>query len=161
MYKRFTLSSIIRNSISSQKHSHHNCHFDHSLYTSLNMKLATPILSAVMLASSVQACIRLHVIARYNPLISNGDSMRVQIWDNNDFYEVQSQSKQGANAETRWGFAFGNGHYVELDRSGKGGFVSLPGILVTFLSRPPEMSCTQYEYGALIGWLAVKMSFCD
>ncbi|KAF4556538.1 Hypothetical protein D9617_1g084160 [Elsinoe fawcettii] len=89
------------------------------------MKFTTPLLAAAMLASSVQACIRLHVVTAYNP--TQGDGMRVQIWDNNDFYDVQSQNHDGANGDTHWQFAFGNGHYVELWDNGKAGFVSLPG----------------------------------
>lgn len=90
------------------------------------MKFASPLLAAAMLAPIVQACIRLHVVAVYNP--TSGDGMRVQIWDNNDFYESQYQSKVGPNGETHWQFAFGNGHYVELWDNGKTGFVSLPGM---------------------------------
>jgi len=78
-----------------------------------------------MLVAAVQACIRLHVVTSYNPTV--GDGMRVQIWDNNDFYETQSQQKTAANGETHWQFAFGRGHYVELWDNGKAGFVSTPG----------------------------------
>jgi hypothetical protein len=95
------------------------------------MKLTTPFLAAAMLASSVQACIRIHTLMAYNPQRSLEDSMKVQIWDNDNFYEVQRQVKFAANRDTHWQFAFGNGHYVELWDDGKVGFVSLPGMFVT------------------------------
>lgn len=103
------------------------------------MKFTTPLLAAAMLASSVQACIRVHVIAAYNPTV--GDGMRVQIWDNDDFYEVQRQSKTGPNAETHWQFAFGNGHFVELWDNGRTGFVSLPGTFAVLLKGLLTLTC--------------------
>jgi len=59
----------------------------------------------------------------YNPLF--GDFMRVQIWDNDDFYEVQSQRHDGANSERHWTFNFGGGHHVEVWNNGKSGRVWL------------------------------------
>ncbi|KAL5324019.1 hypothetical protein ACEPPN_008562 [Leptodophora sp. 'Broadleaf-Isolate-01'] len=79
--------------------------------------------AALLLTTSVEACIRVHVVQNNHPLF--GDGMRVQIWDNDDFYEVQGQGKKGASGDTHWGFQFGAGHYVELWRNGKEGFVAL------------------------------------
>ncbi|KAG8628749.1 hypothetical protein KVT40_002614 [Elsinoe batatas] len=80
------------------------------------MKFTTPLLvAAALLASSAQACIRLHVNTGYVPLLTTDSGMTVQIWDNGDYYD------------THWQFSFSNGHYVELWDNGKQGFVSLPG----------------------------------
>lgn len=97
------------------------------------MKFTTPLLAAAMLASSVQACIRLHVNTVYNPTV--GDGMRVQIWDNGDYYDVQRQGKTGANGETHWQFAFKNGYFAELWDNGKSGFISLPGMFTPLLQK--------------------------
>lgn len=95
------------------------------------MKFTTPLLAAAMLLSSAQACIRLHVITAYNPL--QGDGMRVQLWDNNDYYDVTRQGKTGANGDTHWQFNFREGYYAELWDNGKAGFVSNPGMFTAFL----------------------------
>ena len=87
------------------------------------MKFIQSLVAAAALITGAQACIRTHVTANYNPLF--GDSMRVQIWDNDDFYEVQGQGKKGANSETHWRFDFGAGHHVEVWSDGKAGRVWL------------------------------------
>lgn len=90
------------------------------------MKFTTPLLALAALATSVQACIRLHVNQGNVPF--KDDGMRVQLWDNNDFYETQRQSKAGASGDDHWYFEFGNGHYkVDLWNNGKEGTVTLPG----------------------------------
>jgi len=78
---------------------------------------------AASVVSGVQACIRIHATSNYNPLF--GDSMRVQIWDNDDFYEVQGQGKKGANSDTHWTYNFGAGHHVEMWDDGRAGRIWL------------------------------------
>lgn len=87
------------------------------------MKVAQLLAVAVTAISSAQACIRIHSVMTYNPLF--GDGLRVQIWDNDDFYEVQDQGKRGANGDTHWNFDFGAGHHVEMWNNGKSGRIWL------------------------------------
>lgn len=87
------------------------------------MKVVQLLAAAVTAIGSAQACIRIHSVMTNNPLF--GDGLRVQIWDNNDFYEVQDQTKRGASADTRWTFDFGAGHHVEMSNNGKAGRVWL------------------------------------
>jgi hypothetical protein len=86
------------------------------------MKFTAPLLAAFTLASSVQACIRVHTNTGYG---ISGDGMRAQIWDDDFFYEEKYIGKTGANSDTHWNFEFGNGHYVELWDEGRAGFVQL------------------------------------
>ena len=79
-----------------------------------------------MLAASVQACIRVHVVAVYNPTSPSGDGMRIQVWDNNDYYDVQSQSQKGAGGDTVWYFLLKNNYYVEIHNNGHSGRIALP-----------------------------------
>jgi hypothetical protein len=97
------------------------------------MKITTPLLAAAMIFSSAQACIRLHVNAGYSPLSEDG--MRVQIWDNNDYYDIARVGHDGANGNTHFQFNFKNGYYAELWDNGRAGFVSAPGMFTPFLQK--------------------------
>lgn len=89
------------------------------------MQLSALFGTAFILASSVQACVRIHTVSRNNPLF--GDGMRVQIWDNDDFYEVQSQSVGPfkASGDKHWYFTFGNGHHVDVWDNGRSAHLAL------------------------------------
>lgn len=87
------------------------------------MKASQILLAAATAIGGAQACIRFHTVSTNNPLF--GDGLRVQIWDNDDFYEAQDQSKRGASADTHWTFDFGAGHHAEFWNNGKAGRVWL------------------------------------
>ncbi|KAK4233228.1 hypothetical protein C8A03DRAFT_39082, partial [Achaetomium macrosporum] len=75
---------------------------------------------SMLVAAGVQGCIRLHVINTNNFL--TGDTMRVQLWDNNDFYCEVSPGKRGADGDTRWVMDCPNGDYhIELWNDGRQG----------------------------------------
>ncbi|KAL2073123.1 hypothetical protein VTL71DRAFT_10447 [Oculimacula yallundae] len=89
------------------------------------MKFTTPLLALATLATSAQACIRIHVVQGNAPF--EDDGMRIQLWDNDAFYETQRQTKGSASADDHWYFSLGGGHYnVDLWNNGKEGTVTLP-----------------------------------
>jgi hypothetical protein len=77
------------------------------------------IASAILMASSAQACIR---VKSY--MWSSGtfhDSMSVDVWDNNDFHCEMSQEKSGVSAETRWEMECNGDKYYKVVLWNNGG----------------------------------------
>ena len=76
----------------------------------INMK--SVIASAILMAASAQACIRVHA-----SMWSSGtfhDVMTVDVWDNNDFHCQMDQTKSGVSAATRWDFQCGDDRYYKV-----------------------------------------------
>ena len=68
--------------------------------------------SAILMASSAQACIRVKAF-----MWSSGtfhDVMSVEVWDNNDFYCSMDQTKSGVSAETRWEMECNGDQYYKV-----------------------------------------------
>jgi hypothetical protein len=77
------------------------------------------IASAILMATSAQACIR---VKSY--MWSSGtfhDSMSVDVWDNNDFHCEMSQEKSGVSAETRWEMECNGDKYYKVVLWNNGG----------------------------------------
>ena len=62
--------------------------------------------------------------------------MRVQLWDNEFYYDFQRQSKSGANRDTHWQFNFKDGYFAELWDNGYAGFITGPGMFTPLLQTP-------------------------
>ena len=77
--------------------------------------------SAILMATSAQACIRVHAY-----MWSSGtfhDSIDVDVWDNNDFHCSMSQSKSGVSAAMRWEMECNGDTYYKVvlwDNGGSG-----------------------------------------
>ncbi|GAB7327791.1 hypothetical protein MBLNU13_g11595t2 [Cladosporium sp. NU13] len=77
------------------------------------------IASAILMATSAQACIRVHA-----SMWSSGtfhDVMSVDVWDNNDFHCTMDQTKSGVSAATRWDFQCGDDRYYKVTLWDNGG----------------------------------------
>lgn len=75
--------------------------------------------SAILMATSAQACIRVHAY-----MWSSGtfhDSMDVDVWDNNDFHCSMSQSKSGVSASTQWDMECNGDKYYKVKLWDNGG----------------------------------------
>lgn len=77
--------------------------------------------SAILMATSAQACIRVHAYMWSSGLLH--DVMDVDVWDNNDFHCSMSQTKSGVSASTRWEMECNGDKYYKVvlwDNGGDG-----------------------------------------
>jgi hypothetical protein len=85
--------------------------------------LQTLTTAALLAATGVQACIRVHAVLTNNFL--TGDVMSVQVYDNDDFYCRVAQGKRRASGDTHWIMDCPNGNYhIELWNNGKQGHIT-------------------------------------
>lgn len=75
--------------------------------------------SAILMATSAQACIRVHAYMWSSGLAH--DTMTVDVWDNNDFHCQMDQTKSAVSAATRWDFECGGDRYYKVTLWDNGG----------------------------------------
>lgn len=75
--------------------------------------------SATLMATSAQACIRVHAYMWSSGLAH--DTMSVDVWDNNDFHCQMDQTKSAVSAATRWDFECNGDRYYKVTLWDNGG----------------------------------------
>ncbi|KAK6062505.1 hypothetical protein SCUP234_10528 [Seiridium cupressi] len=84
------------------------------------MKFVTAL---AVFAAGAEACIRVHAVARYQPLW--GDGVSIKVYDDDFFYCEAHVSQKGANSDTHWITDCPNGSdHIQLWDNGKAGRIS-------------------------------------